>query len=60
MKYKVVFINTSGSGNRSSSAVSFYKLAVAQSAAEQWREIDISYYAYLWNGSTWTEYAPIP
>ncbi len=60
MKFKVIFQMTSGSGNRASSATEFYVYAEAVSAAEQWREISNSFFAWVWDGSTWTEYAPIP
>ena len=62
MKYKVLLMNGDAgtSGNRGSATISFYTLANAQNCCEQYRQLGASSYAYLWDGSTWTEYAPIP
>ena len=60
MRYKVIFQMTSGTGNRASSAVEYYVLAEAREAANQWRQISNSFFAWVWDGTGWIEYAPIP
>jgi hypothetical protein len=65
MKYKVMlYTNTSGGGNPDAAgSFSFYIKAQALVCCEQWRDLSSQYtsrVAYLWDGSTWSEYAPVP
>ena len=59
MKYKCLFFITS-SGKSGLTESHFYRKTDAISACEQWREQGGDYYAYLWNGSIWAQYFPIP
>jgi hypothetical protein len=59
MKYKVI-LALDGSGETGAASVSFYTKSQAQASATQWREQGAGYLAYLWDGSAWTLYAPIP
>jgi len=60
MKFKVVFRYTGGSGSSGQSMSNFYTRAQAVSAAQQWRELGSGYYASYWDGTSWTQYNPIP
>jgi len=60
MKYKVVYLFTSGSGRAGMAESSFYTRAAAEQSAAQWREISGNQEAFLWDGSSWTTYSPIP
>jgi hypothetical protein len=60
MKYKVIYQISSSGSNRGLSGASFYTKAQAITSADNWRQIGVQFYAYYWDGSTWTEYAPIP
>ena len=59
MKYKVV-LSSDGGSERGLATLSFYTRNQAVFAANTWRELGTSFTAYLWDGSTWTIYAPIP
>jgi hypothetical protein len=56
MKYKVLLYDGSGQGP---GTVTFYSIASALLCAQYWQQT-IGKTAYLWDGSTWTLYAPIP
>ena len=59
MKIKVIWavLHSSGRGYAQSE---FYVLQEAQDAAAQYVEMSSDFRAYLWDGSSWTTYAPIP
>jgi hypothetical protein len=61
MKYKVL-LRDSTSSRSGIASVSFYTRAQATACAQEWVSTfgAISFYAYVWDGSTWTEYAPAP
>jgi len=59
MKYKLYLRIQGGSGEEGGAAISFYKKASAILAAEQW-VADLGAPCYLWDGESWTTYAPIP
>lgn len=59
MKYKVIYLQ-SGSGKSGMANAEFYKKATAVTSAETWRELGGDRYAYLFDGSSWTAYDPIP
>ena len=59
MKYKVIYFE-SASGKSGATSASFYTRNQATESAQQWRALGSTFYAYLWDGSSWTAYEPIP
>ena len=60
MKYKVLYLYSPGGSSAGMAEASFYTKAAAVQSADSWRQIDGNKFAWLWDGSTWTTYAPIP
>lgn len=64
MKYKVFLaIGVTGSSPSTSDAggmTAFYTKSQAVACCEQWRDFNSKYFAYLWDGSQWTEYVQVP
>lgn len=60
MKYKVIIDHNSSPNFNNGVSFSFYTRASAAECCEQWRQQNANSYAYLWDGSTWTYYAPVP
>jgi len=60
MRYKVVLYNaSSGGGSSAGVGFTFYRKADAIAMAEYWSQVNAKL-AYLWDGSTFTTYAPTP
>lgn len=60
MKYKVLYQISSSGSNRGMASASFYTRAQANASADEWRQFGEQFYAYVWDGSAWVTYAPIP
>jgi len=60
MKYKVIFSRATTSSNEGMANAEFYVLQEAIAACDGWRQISSGHTAFLFNGSDWVIYAPIP
>jgi len=59
MKYKVMATVPAVAGDAGFN-FSFYTRAQAEEFCNTYRAIAGAGYAFLWDGSTWTTYAPVP
>lgn len=62
MRFKVLYTNRqpNGVGGSFGASASFYTATQAKASALDWATQGASAYAYYWDGSSWTEYAPNP
>ena len=61
MKYKVILYNANGAPEvDTSGSFTFFRRDDAERCVNSWRSISVAYYAWLWDGEDWTQYAPIP
>lgn len=62
MKFLVVYTNrnVSGVGGSFGASANFISRSRAEASASRWAQLGTSSYAFLWDGSTWTEYTPTP
>jgi hypothetical protein len=62
MKFLVVYTNrnVSGAGGSFGASSNFISRSRAVESASRWAQLGSTAYAFLWDGSTWTEYAPTP
>lgn len=61
MKYKVILYNDgSAAAVDNAGSFSFYTRSQATEFVQSWRELAGTFGGYLWDGSTWTTYPPIP
>ena len=62
MKFLVVYTNRNveGAGGSFGASANFISRSRAVLSAQRWASLGTTSYAFLWDGSTWTEYAPTP